>query len=928
MASLSYRSASKIASREMRSSRGKFFFVILSVAIGVAALTGVRGFSSSFRATLLTRARSIMAADLSARMTSQATPAENAGLAEIEREGVQMTPVTELLSMASAAKTMDPLLVSLKAVDPNAYPYYGSVDLEPAGKLSDALTPNTIAVADDLLVRLRLQVGDSLKIGNKTFRIVSVVVNEPDRLSGQFAAGPRVLISRQGLDESGLIAPGSHAGQRFLFKVPKPKNGAPISDEAVADLKARLIKLLPEAQVVDYRETNPALTAGLDQATSLLSLMSLVALVLGAVGVAMAMRAHLQQRLDTIAIMKSLGAGSGQIIKIYLIQTLILGAIGEAVGVLLGIGVQMAFPYLLASLINVRPELRIDPHAILAGLGAGMLTTLLFTLPPLLDIRGIRPILILRRAVDEIDDEPAMTFAQRLRTSGPRMLFLLALTAGSVGVLRLLHLIRFASAAKTAVEFGACFAVALLVGPWIPPLVRIVRMLRKNIVQILAFLLILGGLSFIASRVSDSEDVGKWFSVGLVAVLLVLLLASFLVLKSLKFFLTRTRLHLPSAVRHGLANLYRPGNPSAALLAALGMGVMQIMLVFLMQHAVVRQLHISSAPDLPNIFLVDIANEEVDGVRKLLESSSAVTAPPEMLPVVTSRIVALDGVPASEIKTKNFPRRMLNSIQLTWANEVQPGTTVVDGKWWDAKEAADAGKHPVVAVARHQAQRLGIKVGSTISFAAQDQHFDAKVVALIQADGQHAFSRAEFILPEKSLSGFPVVWYGGVHARPDQVAQLQRALYAAYPTVTVINVAQALETIRGVVIQIIYVVQFLAAFSIFAGVVILASSIAGTKYRRIREVVVLKTLGATRARIATIFSIEFAVLGLVAGVVGIFFANIVVAGLLRALGVPRVIEWGWSFSALAGTAALTVVTGWVASHRILGQKPLEVLREE
>jgi putative ABC transport system permease protein len=244
---------------------------------------------------------------------------------------------------------------------------------------------------------------------------------------------------------------------------------------------------------------------------------------------------------------------------------------------------------------------------------------------------------------------------------------------------------------------------------------------------------------------------------------------------------------------------------------------------------------------------------------------------------------------------------------------------VVDGKWWTAKEAADADKHPVVAVARHQAQRLGLKVGSIISFAAQDQHFDAKVVALVQADGQHAFSRAEFILPEKSLSGFPVVWYGGVHAKPDQVAQLQRALYAAYPTVTVINVAQALETIRGVVIQIIYVVQFLAAFSIFAGVVILASSIAGTKYRRIREVVVLKTLGATRARIATIFSIEFVVLGLVAGIVGIFFANVVV---------PRVVEWGWSFGGLAATAALTVVTGWVASHRILGQKPLEVLREE
>src|ERR1700710_2765160 len=154
MAKLSYRSAARIASREMRSSRGKFFFVILSVAIGVAALTGVRGFPHSFRTTLLTRPRSILAADLSARTNQQPTPSEADGLAEIEKQGVQMTPVTELLSMASAAKTLDPLLISLKAVAPPAYPYYGSVDLEPAANLAKVLTPDTVVVADDLLVRL------------------------------------------------------------------------------------------------------------------------------------------------------------------------------------------------------------------------------------------------------------------------------------------------------------------------------------------------------------------------------------------------------------------------------------------------------------------------------------------------------------------------------------------------------------------------------------------------------------------------------------------------------------------------------------------------------------------------------------------------------------------------------------------------------
>jgi putative ABC transport system permease protein len=497
---------------------------------------------------------------------------------------------------------------------------------------------------------------------------------------------------------------------------------------------------------------------------------------------------------------------------------------------------------------------------VFTGLAVGILTTLLFTLPPLLDIRDVRPILILRRAVEDSDDP-------------------------------------------------------FVAGIW--------RKITKNIAQIGAAVLILAGLAAIATTLSDSVVVGQVFSVGLVGVLGVLLAASAAVLAGLKFFLSKTRLHLPSSVRHGLANLYRPGNPSAALLAALGMGVMQIMTVYLVQKAVVAELHLSSAPNLPNVFLIDITNSEIDGIRTLLKAQHSVAAEPELLPVVSSRVIDIDGVPANQAKLKNFPRRMLRSISLTWSAAAPPGTKVVEGKWWAADE-----KGPVVAIEQRQAQRLGVHVGSHITFAAQDTQIVATVAALTKADGQHAYSRAEFILPQAALARLPVVWYGGVHVDPARVGELQRALYAAYPTVTVINVAQALETVRAVVIQITYVIQFLAAFSIFAGVIILASSIAGTRYRRIREVVVLKTLGATRRRIATVFSIEFAVLGLVAGVVGIGFANLIARVLLKRLTVAYHFQWEWTLGALVGTAALTVATGWLASHRILGRKPLEVLREE
>jgi putative ABC transport system permease protein len=153
-------------------------------------------------------------------------------------------------------------------------------------------------------------------------------------------------------------------------------------------------------------------------------------------------------------------------------------------------------------------------------------------------------------------------------------------------------------------------------------------------------------------------------------------------------------------------------------------------------------------------------------------------------------------------------------------------------------------------------------------------------------------------------------------------------LFASYPTVTVINIADILETVQGVVRQITMVIRFLAAFSIFSGAIILASSVASTRFRRIREVVVLKTLGATRNRIGAVFSIEFVVLGLLAGAVGAVFANLLTRVLLHKMEVAFQRDDMASILAVFATAVLATVTGWIASFRILGQKPLEVLREE
>lgn len=843
--------ASRIAWRELHASRAKFFFVVLSVAIGVAALTGVRGFSESFQRTLLAEARTIMAADLSARMFRQPTAEEDKRLAELSTKGIARTTVTEMVTMAWLPENPQPLLISLKAVDPAQYPFYGTAVLEPAAGLRTVLTDSSVVVVDDLLVRLHTSIGKTLRIGDRDFRIAAVLVREPDRMSATMSLGPRVMMTRAGLAQTGLLQAGSRSGERLLFKLPPPTS--------VAQVRKQVEQILPDAQVTDFRESNPALTQGLERSTGLLSLICLVAMVLGATGVAMAMRAHLQQRIEILAIMKSLGARSSDILRIYLFQTLLLGLAGGVLGVIAGMGVEWVFPMVLGKLLPMRPPLHIPVRSVLAALGTGVLTTLLFCLPPLLDIRNVRPSLVLRRTVDGGGGEARISIWQRIRNGRAQ---------------------------------------------WI------------------AAGLILLGLAGIASALSDSLVIGKWFAIGLATALVVLLALASITLRTLRMILSRTRLQLPSALRHGLANLYRPGNQSAAVLAALGTGVMLILTVFLMQKSVIREMKLTASPSTPNVFLIDISTQELDGVRSLLTKQAGVRGQLETLPLVSGRIAAVDGVPIGQLKLANFPRRMLQSVALTWADKQPQGIKVLTGKWWNN------GPERSLAVSEHIAQRLHLRVGSHLTLVSGEKTLTLQVAAIFKSDGQHVYGRSEFILQPNDLTGLPVVWYGAAHVDGPQVSAMQRALFAAYPTVTVINIADVLDTIQGFVGQINGVVRFLAGFSMLSGVIILASSVASTRFRRIREVVVLKTLGARRGHIVKVFSTEFLVLGLLAGVVGTVFANLLSRVLLHKLEVVYHVDWRSGLLAVLLTALLAVGTGWVASFHILGQKPLEILREE
>jgi putative ABC transport system permease protein len=713
-------------------------------------------------------------------------------------------------------------------------------------------------VADEFLIRLNAHVGDTLRLGGLNFRIAAVLEQEPDRITSGAGLGPRVMISQEALKQTGLVAPGSRISERLLVKLPENPPHGLTADAETADVRGKLESALPDAQVMDFREGNPALSRGLDNATSILSLICLVAMVLGAIGVAMAMHAHLEQRMDMLAILKALGAGSSDLLRIFLLQTMGLGLAGALLGVAAGVGVMAALPSAFGNLLPVHAVLVIPWQSGLAGLGTGLLTTLLFCLPPLLDVRGVRPVLVLRRLVEQ-GPVGVRGFFERWMRRWPQLLL-------SIGLL-------------------------------IP-------------------------LIAIAWALSDSAAVGVRFGLAFAAALIVLLILAAVTLLALRLLLNGVRLQIPSSLRHGLANLYRPGNQSAPVLAALGTGVMLILTVYLIQADILRDLRETASPKLPNVFFADIHQDQLAGIKSFFAHQAGVQDALDTIPVVMGRFVSINGRPVAQLRGQHFPLRMLESAELSWADAPLAGDKVTAGRWWKDGNAAQ------IAVGEGVAKRLHLSPGSNMELETGGVTRMLKVGAIYRADGQHLGSRVEFVVPSGLVNDQPSTWYGGVRIDPNQVGAMERGLFAAYPTVTVINVADVLERIESVVDQITFVVRLLAGFSILAGLMILASSIASTRFRRMREAVVLKTLGATRMRIVRTFSVEFSVLGLLAGAVGVVFANILTRVLLSRLDVAFRIEWGATLLALFGTAVLATATGWLASYRILGLRPLEVLREE
>jgi putative ABC transport system permease protein len=423
----SLRLALRLARRELRGGLKGFRIFAACLALGVGAIAAVGSLSAAVDSALKGDARALLGGDVDLTLSHrEAGPAEYAALAEAGT----VSMVADLRAMTRAADpsrgTGRRILVELKAVD-DAYPLYGALQLDPPLQPADAFALKDGAwgaIADpDVLAALGLKLGERIKVGEAIFELRAALAREPDRGSAIFILGPRLMVGRASLAATGLIQPGSIVQYHYRLKLPRSVDARAWLDE----IAARFPDAAWHARSL-YNAT-PRLQQFLDRIALFLTLVGLTALLVGGVGIANAVKAYLDGRAVTIAILKCLGAPGRLVFQIYLIQMLAISLGGIALGLALGATVPFLLSGVVAKLLPVVAHVGIYPAALALAAAYGLLTTLAFTLWPLAQARDVPAAHLFRNVVAPARHWPRLGYALALVAAGSALAALTVLSA-------------------------------------------------------------------------------------------------------------------------------------------------------------------------------------------------------------------------------------------------------------------------------------------------------------------------------------------------------------------------------------------------------------------------------------------------------------------------------------------------------------------
>ncbi|MCC7003202.1 MAG: FtsX-like permease family protein [Gemmatimonadaceae bacterium] len=839
---------SRLAWRESRTARRRLLLYMSSISLGVAALVAIDSYSSNVQDSIATQSRALLGGDINLRARNGFTPGLDSLLDSLGTAGYPSARIVSFASMATVARSGGTRLAQVRAVSPG-YPFYGEVITEPANTWADMHEGANAYVDPSLLIGLDARVGDTLVVGFARFVIRGSLTNVPGDPGIAATIGPRIFIPEKYLAQTQLLGLGSRAEYEAVLKLPDDVE----SPRWVAPLRPRFEGAGVRVRTVVENEID--LTDAISQLSRFLSVIGLVALLLGGIGVASGVNAFVQRKIDTVAVLRCLGASSKQVLTIYLLQAGVMGLLGAAIGAVIGVGIQYIVPSLLGDFLPVDVSVTLVPSAIALGLAIGVWVAVVFALRPLLVLRRVSPLQAIRR------DDAALS-ASRRRDSWTWITNL-----GLVVSVLILAIDRAESTQQ-----GLVYAVAI------------------------------------------------FMSIGA-------LYASAALLSSLARRLVSAR--LPYVVRQGIANLYRPANQTRSVILALGFGSFLVTTIVLVQTNLLRVFEVTAEASRGNLVFFDVQASQRRGLDSLIRAQGhdVVSA----TPIVTMRIAGVNSMPTEQWAAKQgIPARfwaLRREYRSTYRDSLKATEKLLTGAWFPTAAPTDTMFE--FSMETGVADDLKLSLGDTVTWDVQGVSVRARLTSTREVDWgrfePNFFAVFQTAAIEQAPQQFVLV---GDVASDSAVAQVQRASVKVFPNVASIDLSLVRRTIGQIVDKVTLTVRFLALFSLAMGVPVLFSAVAATRRDRLREGVLLKTLGATRAQIGRILLSEYALLGLLGALSGMVLSIGGAWALVTFVFDGTFVLAVGPALAIAGTMVLLAVgIGVLTGRDVFRETPMAALRE-
>jgi putative ABC transport system permease protein len=836
------------------------------LALGVFAIAAAGSTQQAVREGLRNDGQVLLGGDLELRLTYRTLESDQQ--AALEDHGT-VTHGQELRAMArrGSGTELRQSLVELKTVD-GAYPLFGSIALsDPQGQpitlaQSLSLGPDGlwgVVVERSLLSRLGVALGDEIQVGEARLRITALIEREPDRVATVITFGPRLMMTGQALAATDLLQPGALVQDVTRLRITDGSTPAALA----ASLKERFPDAGWRVRMVD--EAAPGLQRFLTQVATYLTLVGLTALLVGGLGVANAVRAYLDGRLSTIATLKSLGASAPQVFAIYLIQVALLASVGVVLGCVAGAVVPWLAAPVLSSMLPFDLPVGIYPLPLLIAAAFGLLTALVFGLPPLIQSRKTPAAWLFRTAAlgSEDEDKDRAVLTPGAASSSP----LWALQGVAITALIALVMV-------TSDRMG--LAVGFVVG---------------SILALGLFRLAARGVMILSRRLAATPGV------------------------------VRGR----PGLRLALANLHRPGSQTQSLVVSLGLGLSVLVTVALIEANLNRQIGERLPEEGPAFYFIDIQDHQRDAFAQAIASvpGARVLNTADM---VRGRVVALRGQLVDPESVDPDSRWAVRGDRgLTTAATQPDNAKVVAGAWWPE----DYSGPPLVSVAANIAKGLKLEVGDSITLNVLGRDITAEVANLREVDWSTLSMNFAFVVTPGTLAGAPRTWIATVTVPESAEQAVERAVVDVAPNISAIGVRQLLSSFNSVLQQAGLAVRASAALTVLAGALVLGGAMAAGHRRRVYEAVVLKVLGAQRRTVMGTHLAEYALLGLISGLLAVCVGGTAAWAVLR-----FVMRADWVFLpqvagvVLVGSVVLVGAVGLWATWQALSAKASPLLRQD